>query len=267
MSKKITAAVLVIIMILSFTGCTAEKEFADDGKVHEYNLSDITENKKEGFFVLNENNTLTPFRNYVEGYQGELNSEDGTIPSRYLWWTDRNSEITDLIPKINSSNKIVAIYNKNSNLPESLNLEKYEDKGYTLGCHIYKDEFDNLCITARDALSDSYMYQQLSWADEDYKIQEINKSDKLPVSNVDNNLCMILGLQKDAKYLISFYKGTTYNVIETYADTRCLQAERLIALDNPYETTKEGYFILSLPDNLEGGYYYLSGAGLFKYEK
>lgn len=266
MKKQILVAVLVILAVVSFSGCTSEKKYADDGKVHQYSLQELTENEKEGFFVLNENEKFTPIIDYAEGYNEYIDENTGTNPSRYIWWTDNSKDVSTLIPTINNKTKIVAIYNKNSTLPENITLEKYKDMGYTIGAHMYKDEANDIYISTVDYETDSNIAQQLMNLEDNYKVYEINESDKLPTDNIDNNICMLLGLEKDAKYLVSIYVGTSYRVLETTADTRCLQAENLIPLDSPYEQTKEGYFIVKLPDNLENGYYYLSGAGLFRYK-
>ena len=44
-----------------------------------------------------------------------------------------------------------------------------------------------------------------------------------------------------------------------------LQSDDVITLNNPYTKSKEGYFRINLPDNLEEGYYYICGKGLFKF--
>ena len=77
---------------------------------------------------------------------------------------------------------------------------------------------------------------------------------------------LLLGLEKDKYYDFEFYQGTKYRKLTTIADTMVLQSEDMMILNNPYTKTKEGYFIINLPDNLKSGYYYICGLGLFRYE-
>ena len=266
--KKFCALTLALVCACTLlTGCGDEEPVADESGERLYLSADelgLDDTGREGFFVMNDDGTFSPVINTFDGYQGDA---DESTPDRYLWFTNNDTDISSLIPTATKSNPLVMVYDVDQNIPETFTLEKYLFRGYTIGCHIYKNSDNSLYFSTDDALSSSYAGTSMQevQGDDEFKISTVNGSQKLPSGNVDNNLGMLLGLEKGKYYDFEYYQGTKYRKLTTIADTLVLQSEDLITLTNPYTKTENGYFTINLPDNLETGYYYICGAGLFKY--
>ena len=217
------------------------------------------------FFAVNEDKTFTPVMSQAQGYNSQINED--YLSHRYLWFHDNDIKKSELIPTVKAGSKLVFIYNDESDFPGSYTLEKYDFKGYTIGCHVYKAEDNSLHLSVDGLLAGSSAADKLSVIEGSaYPISTINGSAKLPVNNIDNNMKMMLGLEKGKYYVFEFYKGTKYLYVETIADTFVFQSESYRTLQNPYSRTTDGYFYINLPENLKEGYYYICNAGLFKYE-
>lgn len=267
MMKKLSAALLCLALIFVFSSCAEEEPIADEEGQMMFITADeigLTAEGREGFFVKNEDGTFTPIMNQLTGYQGV--SEEAS-PVRYLWFTNNQINLSNLIPVVTEESPLVMIYDHDKNMPQTYYLEKYAYRGYTIGCHIYREPDNSLYFSTEGYLSTSNAGESVSEVSGDiYRISTINGSDILPHKNVDNNMQLLLGLEKDKYYDFEFYQGTKYRKLTTIADTMVLQSEDMMILNNPYTKTKEGYFIINLPDNLKSGYYYICGLGLFRYE-
>lgn len=267
-SKRAISVLLILILALSLSSCREKKQtVSSDGEMLFMSQDEIDRKGWEGFFVLNKDGTYTPVMDAAEGYAGRI-SDNTSIYTRYLWFHNNKVNISDLIPTVSPKTPLVAIYGSDGNMPSEYTLEKYDYKGYTIGCHIYKDEDDTMLIETEDTLTGSSAGDVLKNYDdqENYIISKINDSDKLPLKNVDNNMQILLGLEKDKYYEFSFYSGTKFETVRLTADTLILQSEDLFVLKNPYTRTTDGYFTINLPDNLEAGYYYICDVGLFRYQ-
>lgn len=269
--KKILVFFLIFAMLFSLSSCgKSEVAIADKDGERIYYTGDDLKLKDlsgvEGIFVLNEDNTYSPI---VASFYGYKASPSASSPERYLWFTNNAGNVSKLIPTMKKGSKLVMLYNSDDSLPDEFLLEKYAYRGYTIGCHVYRDEDDTMYIETDDALSGSYAQTTIEAVSDEreYRVAAVNESAKLPLSNIDNNLHMLLGLEKGKTYNFSFYKGTKYVTFNTVADTQVFQSERLTSLQNPYSKTKDGYFEINLPDNLENGYYYICELGMFKYER
>ena len=127
------------------------------------------------------------------------------------------------------------IYDHDKNMPQTYYLEKYAYRGYTIGCHIYREPDNSLYFSTEGYLSTSNAGESVSEVSGDiYRISTINGSDILPHKNVDNNMQLLLGLEKDKYYDFEFYQGTKYRKLTTIADTIVLQSEDMMILNNPY---------------------------------
>lgn len=267
--KKLFILLMVLFTSLLFTGCDQKIAVSDeDGNPMTYSQEDLGVSNldgKEGFFVLNTDGSLSPVISDFTGYstcQGE------STPDRFLWFTENEYEIMKLIPVVGKNSKVVFVYNSDKKIPDRFTLEKYAFRGYTVGVHFYRDIDDSMYIETTDALLGTYAAASLEKVDDEkeYRIKKVNDSESLPLDNIDNNMELLLGLEKDRYYNFSFFKGTKYITFTTIADTQVFQSEKLIELSNPYEKTEDGYFVVNLPSNLEDGYYYICGLGMFRYD-
>lgn len=260
---------LMLTIILSLaTGCGRSASATKDGKSLSLTYDEIDSEGRVGIFVLNKDKTFSPVIPDMPGYES-----GNDIPSnaRYVWYTDNQTDVTSLIPVATQNTPLVAIYNSSGEMPEEWFLEKYEDKGYTIGMHVDLDEEKNMLIMTEDTLDGSSANKAVSNmtsnTDEVYRVNSVSGSDTLPINNVDANMGILLGMQKNKLYTFDFFRGTKTETLDVYADTRIFQSSRYINLEDPYKRTSQGYFVINLPINLETGYYYISDIGFFKYER
>lgn len=267
--QRLLVLLMVIFTSFMLIGCEEKIAVSDeDGNPMSYSQEQLGVSSlegKEGFFVLNSDGSYSPL---ITDFTGYSSGATESSPDRFLWFTENDFEIMKLIPVVGRDSKVVFVYNKDKKIPEKFTLEKYAYRGYTVGVHFYRDVDDSMYIETTDALLGAYAAASLKQVDDEkeYKIKKVNDSETLPIENIDNNMELLLGLEKDSYYNFSFYKGTKFITFTTIADTQVFQSERLVLLSNPYEKTEEGYFVVNLPANLEDGYYYICGLGMFRYE-
>lgn len=76
----------------------------------------------------------------------------------------------------------------------------------------------------------------------------------------------IKGLIHGAQYDVAAYVGTNRHLIKMTADTHIFSSYELYTLTaNSYDFVGDGIITINLPENLKTGYYYINGAGLFRY--
>lgn len=272
-SKKAIRIVLAIILMLSFavslSACGKDASATKKGGSLSITYDEIEKEGREGIFVLNRDESFTPILADMPGFSGETDKADLT---RFVWYTDNKTNITGLIPTVTPGTPLVAIYDSTEEMPAYWYLEKYKDKGYTIGAHIYLTEEKAMRMVVDDTLASSSAearLTELAGKDEEYTIDWISgtSNNKLPIDNVDNNIYALLGFDKDKLFTFKIFRGTKTEQMDIYADTHIFQSVRYIELNNPFKKTSKGYFIINLPLNLADGYYYLSDIGFFRYQK
>lgn len=271
MKRIVALVILVILAVVGFFVFRSTRQVvADkDGNPIRYTYDEINEKELTGLFVHNEDNTFSPAIQSVPGFQGQTAIAD---PTRYLWYPEtKDGSIEDYIPVVTGKTELVVIYNMDGEMPDSCYLERYGERGYTIGAHVRIEGDKTMYLCGKDALSSSQAKTELSTmsenTDDEYTISEISGSDALPINNVDPNMEVLLGLEQGKLYDFSYYRGTKQETSTFRADTKIFQSEKFITLTSPFKKTKNGYFIVNLPLNLADGYYYLSDIGFFRAKK
>ena len=266
MNKRVIGAVLILALVsTSLSGCGAVAGADKNGEMLRLTEKELLEQGRNGIFVLNKDETFTPLVTGISGYQGKTTESS---ESRYLWYTDNDINITNLIPVVTKDTPLVIVYTSTSSIPSLWYLEKYEDRGYTVGVHFHTNDLREVYIDVDSSLSGSNAGSILDTAnlpDPSYALRKVNDSEKIPLGNIDPNMRMFLGLSKDQFYTFQFYRGTFSTKATFYADTRAFQSEDYIELTSPIKKTDEGYFIINLPLNLQPGFYYINNLGFFEY--
>jgi len=262
---------LVILTCFFLASCGQKKEeVAKDGGPISYTLDEIYSNKTFGFYVRNTDGTFTPVNSLAEGFNGTVTSYD---PSRFVWWCDVNTknkkvDYNRITPRVTKKTPLVAVYSSSNDMPDQYILERYAPLGYTIGTHFsLSEDGKGIYMQTNSPCSTSDMASILSGKgyDQQLEVAEINGRKKLPYSNVDTDINVLLGLQKGKYYKITVYSGTSTRVATTKADTRVFKSREVTVLDSPLKKTQNQYFIVNLPDNLKHGYYYINDAGMFRY--
>ena len=265
--KTISFGVIAFFIISSllFTSCGKTEVSDSSGNIIEYTSSDIlNDSEKDGFYVLNKDGIASPLMESAEGFDS---TAEESSPTRFIYWNNNDNNYDNLIPTLTDKDSIIGVFSYTGDIPTDIVLEKYEDRGYTIGTHISVDVDGSTVLLDTSSFNGSDIKEKIENKNDSFlTLDKINDQD-VPLDNIDKNMNFILGLEKDKKYNLKFYSGTKYTDVETIADTHVMQSSKIIKLSNPYETTKKGFFKVNIPSDLEEGYYYFSNLGLFKYEK
>lgn len=266
--------ILLVSCLLLMAGCgnkSDSKSFVVDSKGNPITMTydEIPESGNGmGFYVMEGKDKFRPITSVLDGYEGTTGEND---PARCLWWADAEDfDLKDIIPIVNSKNKLVMVYDEDEDIPSVFTLEKYKYEGYTLGVRFFVGD-DKSTIYMNAGLvcdgSDAKNVTDSLGLTDSYEVDEFNGKKEMPASNIDGATGFLIGAEKDKYYDFSVYKGTMLHHATIKADTMLFTSEEVITLQSPVEKTDKGYFIINLPDNLSPGYYYVCGLGMFKYEK
>lgn len=150
--------------------------------------------------------------------------------------------------------------------PSEYILERFSDQGYSVGIRglenpdgtkyrtpIVKTSFYPGCSAIGNLKLKS---------DETLTLDKINGV-PISASNV-SSVGTITGLTKGQPYTVDAYIGTSPVGGEVIADTHMFASFELYTLKD-YELDAAGYGIITMPDYMWSGYYYVNGMGLFRY--
>ena len=258
--KKFICILTSVMLVFLLASCTKKEEIPLE--VPRYTEEEMGIHKEDGYqgiYILNNDGTYMPL---AKGYDGYTCQSNKTSLKRYIWFYDQ--ENLNLIPSLSKDSRLVLVCNTEEAIPKNFYLEKYKFLGYTVGCHLYTSG-DRIYLKSKKTLSGSYSYSSLKHIDDESEYEVITINEKYPVSNIDNNIEMLLGLEYGKYYKFQFYKGTKNMAVTLVADTLAFQSESVLTLESPYQRTSKGYFTVNLP-NLSSGYYYIAGLGMFYYE-
>lgn len=201
--------------------------------------------------VQSTDNTLNGMTNPDENRIVDFVYKDGAIPTMY-----KNDQL---------------VFKSNGNVP-SFTWERFKDQGYTIGVYglsansAGKVQFNQESSGCEEASSivQSLMTQQAAGYDisNGFVIDKINGT-SITKDNIRTG-GIIAGLTKDAVANCDAYIGTTLVSISAIADTQVFTSFELYTTDD-YSNSPDGYAIVTIPDYLKSGYYYINNAGLVKY--
>lgn len=271
MVKKISAVIFLVLLLgVGYYWFSSSRQTIADknGNPIRYTYEDIEAEQKTGLFVHNADDTFSPCIQTVPNFAG---STDKSSADRFLWYVDGEQSITDYIPTVSGDSELVVVYNVDGDLRGSYYLEKYIERGYTIGAHFLLTDDNAIYLRAKNTLRGSQAASTLSSmesnTDDLYEVIEISGTQSLPTSNIDRNMELLLGLEKDKLYRFRYYQGTKEKRATFRADAKIFQSERILPITTPYRKTDMGYFIVNLPQNIQDGYYYLSDVGFFRYSR
>ena len=267
MRKKLIV-LLMLVMTLFVTGCGDDIAFSKDGTAARYSLSDIYSGELFGFYMLDEEGDFRPL---MSNYTGSAVEDTPQASQKYIWWADYKYksdylEFDKMVPGLNKDSKVVIIYDSGKDIPEDLVLEKYENLGATVGANFFiGEDNDSLYVSDSDVIETSQIGKALKYYETDRtEVLKINGSSDLPIKNVDRDMNVLLGLEKDKFYEFTIYLGTSNTTVTVPADTTILKCTNSIRLTDSVKKTEDQYFELQLPENLAPGYYRINNSGLFK---
>ena len=243
MMRKILPIIASLLMVmLMLSGCTEHE------KQESYTLKEIYSTGDFGFFVK-DGKTFYPVK-----YINDDNNEG------FQWCV---GEID--CPKVTKDTPLVAVFDTNAEMPEDYFIESYESLGYSVGANIsIGDDQNSLWLKTSGTCKNSDLDK--SFAEENFddviEIESING--QKPLSNVDTDVNILIGLQKNKYYDFSVFVGTQNRKGSICADTFVMKLTGITNLENPLFKTDKQYFVVNLPQNIKPGYYDINKEGFFK---
>ena len=266
---------IAIVFSAMLTGCgQREKEkqsiedLTEDGEISYQTSSFGVDSRSKNFekklisgsYYVVQDGIYYPLVYYVDNH-GMSSPTNVVQPSRQIYFTTQD-EVE--IPVLFDDCEL--IYYSKEGILDYMTWERYYDLGYTIGLLDLK------------TMTSGRVYLDLSDEKEmhiipDSELFEINelKAEKLLVDKiggiqVTEDLIsdgLILSTQKSKQYDLEIYTGTQYVHYLATANTHAFKAYELFA-SIEYETIKEGFFKIEIPEYLVTGYYSLNDSGVFK---
>lgn len=263
-TKKILSLGIAALMAVSLSACGGN----DDGDIYKGSeIPSYTEREiAEGTYIKKTHND----QKGVDSFQPLLATplESDNRGNFYTWFT---SKYDDLIPRFQEGDQIV--FYSETKRPTSYTLYRMKDMDYTLGI-LFNVRMNEGDINRPTIISFSGTYNEMSpvctvvpeaigVSSADIQITEINEKEFS--TNILADDSFLKGLTAQTMYNIGFYCGTVFKQVMVKADTHLFIQENT-SVTSSYVELKDKYFEIILPSNMDTGFYYMEGVGMFRYE-
>lgn len=253
--RKIIVALSIIMSASMITGCTniIQKKQNKYAQV-ELNKEDL---KDDVYYIKNGTKFVKVYKAPVYNAKSSETNRD-----KKLLFLGRDHETVPTLYK----GEIIALSSKKTKL-NKIEATRYEVIGYSLGIFglIKNEESGTLDFSTDSNLAkESDALSILKKKTYSSSLQLISINDQPVTENMINDTGVFNCLEKDGLYTINYYSGSKLSSSQIQADMYALQEYEYYEIENA-ENTANGYFALSLPEDAKSGYYYIEGAGLFRY--
>lgn len=204
--------------------------------------------------------------------RGVINWDKNNYVNHTVWFTSDND---NEIPTFFYGDEL--LYISSSTVPyEGIEWEHFGDYGYTIGvANLEGDNSGHYHITNSEGKGyDGYIFPDSDagelnqYADiSELFLDKITCSTAAAVEVRENQVSdggTVIGLEKDKKYVAEWYTGTFYQDYEMQANAHTFcSLETFHTYD--YEFLHSNCISIKIPEWFKTGYYYVGGAGLFRY--
>lgn len=259
MKKKFLLTLFTLIVsVTMLTGCNKEEEEVVSYDLVAYQIDQLCESTYyvqtgDGFYPV------TPGTMTVGENEGAIAEQVNN--NRMVWYGLDDNQIPTLY-----KNQSLVFCTANQ-IPASWVFERYEDLGYTIGIRALTPNSAGRYETVLDGYTlhpMSSAYTQLS----SLANGTIVGIDRIGATQINNNYVSrggtITGLAKDQVYSVDVYQGSVYVNTNMTADTHAFSSYELYETTD-YSYNQSNYVTIKIPDYFVSGYYYINGAGMFKY--
>lgn len=275
--------VLPLIGSLVLSGCSAFKTFEGAASKEEAGYSNAYDLPGNKAYVWNDPEAEDIRDDLLADREGEavffpcpmgdtnFKGEEITDYEKYkrsIWFSDGADEA---IPTVTGKNAL--IYISDTTVPKEIVLERFADYGYTIGIsNMVPDGGGHYYIVYAETDEDDYKYY-IDLKSDCKELTEFKTIERLYLDKVGGMEVRkesvseggtVLGLTKDKSYICEFYTGTFYQDFKLKANVRSFGSlEKFILYD--YDFLHANCIRINIPDWLKSGYYFVQGAGLFRY--
>ncbi len=242
--KKSVFVLIILIMSFMLSGCGQKK------------ILTIGEDKY-ALTVLHEGDMVSEKYYIKDGarfYEPLEKEDNGTT----LWLLNDMRQVPSMY-----SDGVIAYISKETTMGEQ-DLTRYRYIGYTLGVFGLEQDEDGYWKFSRkdNCVKNTSAYEKFYTSSSD-NLRLATIDDKPITEDMVSESGILTGLEEGKEYQVAYFSGSKYRVATLKADYIALEAMGTLKTGKG-NTTKNGYFAFSLPDETESGYYKIDGA-LFKY--
>ena len=247
---------LMLMIALLTGGCGSLDEMIekDDSLYKTLSLKDVVGG--EGVYILGSDNKVYQTNIDNQTFSNTVTSSD---TSRMIYSVDGNK----YIPTLYKDDYL--IYVCKSEIPEEFEVERFRATEDTIGISgIKKSSKGTYTFSPNRIVVNSNVY------DKSYANLSDAKAVTILSINGNKNIGEMLseagtidGLEKGKDVDIELMRGTMYSEGKIKADTKFYYSVATATI-NTYTTTKNGYIILKLPDNITKGYISVDGRGIMR---
>lgn len=251
-----TMAVLAMTMVIPLlTGCTSIIK-RETNKYAQVELSK-DELKDDVYYIKNGTK-------FVKAHKADTYTVKSTDTKRdkKIVFLGRDFETVPTLYK----GEIIALATKNTKFKKA-EVIRYEVIGYTLGMYGLKKNEDTGTLdlnTNNNLAKGSNAINTLKKKTYSADLQIVSINDQPVSESMVNDTGIFNCLEENGLYTVEYYSGSKITSSQLKADMFALQEYEYYEIDEA-ENTTNGYYALSLPEDAKSGYYYIEGAGMFRY--
>ena len=250
--KKVIVILSILMMGLMLTGCDIQI-FEDK------NAKNLAKEYKKDELLVN-TYYIKEGTSFYEAYKCSSNSSGTDLDlTRCCWLMEDEKKVPTYY-----EDGLIAKATSDKIEDKTVVMERYLDCGYSFGVYgcKYTDGYISFNLSQNTIKNTSLNKKLKDGKSQNILIETING---IPVTeNMLNDAGIILGMEKDKEYSITYYAGSYYGEETIVADTHLFQCFECYKL-NDYNMTQNGYISMTVPKDLKTGYYRLNGKGFFRY--
>ena len=208
----------------------------------------------------------TGYKTFSEGES--YDNISGGKPDRAMWLSEEELE---LVPTLYPGDELVL--NASEYRPEEIIFERFYDEGWTFGvCGMTEDTTGRYVISTETEDDEQNWFAPFSeifelvklLPDTDITIDKVGGVDLR--GNGVSDAGYVTGLSKNKVYSAEVYVGTEAYDTKFRADSNILVSRECFT-STDYTLVDSQTAVITIPNYLKTGYYYVDGEGLFRYVK